>query len=101
MSKLTGTHSEVAAYEFTTLTTGMMGVYCSPLLLGLTYDLLVPGTVKVHGAPIQILDLRMWFFRQTDPQAPLTRYPYKPVSSKEPLMVEAVVDRSLPVRRGL
>jgi len=38
MSKLTGTHSEVAAYEFTTLTT-------------------VPGTVKVHGAPIQILDL--------------------------------------------
>jgi len=39
MSKLTGTHSEVAAYEFTTLTT-------------------VPGTLKVHGAPIQILDLR-------------------------------------------
>ncbi|KAG8692554.1 hypothetical protein FRC09_011126 [Ceratobasidium sp. 395] len=38
MSKLTGTHSEAAAYEFTTLTT-------------------VPGTVKVHGAPIQILDL--------------------------------------------
>ncbi|KAG8930663.1 hypothetical protein FRC02_003935 [Tulasnella sp. 418] len=38
MSKLTGTHSEVAAYEFTTLTT-------------------VPGTVKVHGAPVQILDL--------------------------------------------
>ncbi|KAG8918655.1 hypothetical protein FRC00_012211, partial [Tulasnella sp. 408] len=27
------------------------------LLLGLTHDLLVPGTVKVHGAPIQILDL--------------------------------------------
>jgi ribosome-interacting GTPase 1 len=39
MSKLTGTHSEAAAYEFTTLTT-------------------VPGTLKVHGAPIQILDLR-------------------------------------------
>ncbi|KAG9100946.1 hypothetical protein FRC06_003513 [Ceratobasidium sp. 370] len=38
MSKLTGTHSEAAAYEFTTLTT-------------------VPGTLKVHGAPIQILDL--------------------------------------------
>jgi ribosome-interacting GTPase 1 len=39
MSKLTGTHSEVSEIEFTTLTT-------------------VPGTVKVHGAPIQILDLR-------------------------------------------
>lgn len=39
MSKLTGTHSEVSAVDFTTLTT-------------------VPGTVKVHGAPIQILDLR-------------------------------------------
>ena len=40
MSKLTGTHSEVSEIDFTTLTT-------------------VPGTVKVHGAPIQILDLRM------------------------------------------
>ena len=39
MSKLTGTHSEVSAIDFTTLTT-------------------VPGTLKVHGAPIQILDLR-------------------------------------------
>lgn len=38
MTKLTGTHSEVSEIEFTTLTT-------------------VPGTVKVHGAPIQILDL--------------------------------------------
>ncbi|OCH90711.1 developmentally regulated GTP binding protein 1 [Obba rivulosa] len=38
MSKLTGTHSEVSEIDFTTLTT-------------------VPGTVKVHGAPIQILDL--------------------------------------------
>ncbi|KAH9062144.1 P-loop containing nucleoside triphosphate hydrolase protein [Lactarius vividus] len=38
MSKLTGTHSEVSAIDFTTLTT-------------------VPGTLKVHGAPIQILDL--------------------------------------------
>jgi len=38
MSKLTGTHSETAEYEFTTLTT-------------------VPGTLTVHGAPIQILDL--------------------------------------------
>lgn len=42
MSKLTGTHSEVSAIDFTTLTT-------------------VPGTVKVHGAPIQILDLRRSF----------------------------------------
>ena len=33
------THSEVSEIDFTTLTT-------------------VPGTVKVHGAPIQILDLR-------------------------------------------
>lgn len=40
MSKLTGTHSEVSEIDFTTLTT-------------------VPGTVKVHGAPIQILDLRV------------------------------------------
>lgn len=39
MSKLTGTHSEVSEIDFTTLTT-------------------VPGTVKVHGAPVQILDLR-------------------------------------------
>jgi len=39
MSKLTGTHSETSEIDFTTLTT-------------------VPGTVKVHGAPIQILDLR-------------------------------------------
>ncbi|KAJ7791324.1 developmentally regulated GTP binding protein 1 [Mycena olivaceomarginata] len=38
MSKLTGTHSEVSAIDFTTLTT-------------------VPGTVKVHGAPSRFLDL--------------------------------------------
>lgn len=43
MSKLTGTHSEVSEIDFTTLTT-------------------VPGTVKVHGAPIQILDLRTFIF---------------------------------------
>lgn len=35
MSKLTGTHSEVAAYEFTTLTT-------------------VPGVVMFKGAKIQV-----------------------------------------------
>ncbi|KAI3629716.1 hypothetical protein MIR68_011151 [Amoeboaphelidium protococcarum] len=38
MSKLTGTHSEVAAYEFTTLTT-------------------VPGVLMYKGAKMQILDL--------------------------------------------
>ncbi|TNY19978.1 P-loop containing nucleoside triphosphate hydrolase protein [Rhodotorula diobovata] len=38
MSGLTGTESVAAAYEFTTLTT-------------------VPGTLQIHGAPIQILDL--------------------------------------------
>lgn len=38
MSRLTGQHSEVAAYEFTTLTT-------------------VPGQVVYNGAKIQILDL--------------------------------------------
>jgi len=38
MSKLTGTHSEVGAYEFTTLTT-------------------VPGVILYKGAKIQILDL--------------------------------------------
>lgn len=38
LSKLTGTHSEAAAYEFTTLTT-------------------VPGIIKYKGAKIQMLDL--------------------------------------------
>jgi len=38
MSKMTGTHSEVGAYEFTTLTT-------------------VPGVIQYKGAKIQILDL--------------------------------------------
>lgn len=38
MSGLTGTTSEAAAYEFTTLTT-------------------VPGTMDIHGAKLQILDL--------------------------------------------
>ncbi|KAI8835110.1 developmentally-regulated GTP-binding protein 1-like protein [Chytridium lagenaria] len=38
MSKITGTHSEVGAYEFTTLTT-------------------VPGVIQYKGAKIQMLDL--------------------------------------------
>lgn len=38
LGKLTGTHSEVAAYEFTTLTT-------------------VPGVIQYRGAKIQMLDL--------------------------------------------
>jgi small GTP-binding protein len=38
MSRLTGTHSEAAAYEFTTLTS-------------------VPGQLTYNGAPIQIIDL--------------------------------------------
>lgn len=38
LSKLTGTHSEAAAYEFTTLTT-------------------VPGIIKYKGAKLQMLDL--------------------------------------------
>lgn len=38
MSRLTGQHSEAAAYEFTTLTS-------------------VPGQVKYNGAPLQIIDL--------------------------------------------
>ncbi|ODV92573.1 hypothetical protein CANCADRAFT_21891 [Tortispora caseinolytica NRRL Y-17796] len=38
MSRLTGTHSEAAAYEFTTLTT-------------------VPGVVRYNGSKIQMLDL--------------------------------------------
>ncbi|TPX51258.1 threonine---tRNA ligase [Synchytrium endobioticum] len=38
MSKMTGTHSEVGAYEFTTLTT-------------------VPGVIQYKGAKIQMLDL--------------------------------------------
>lgn len=38
MGKLTGTHSEVAAYEFTTLTT-------------------VPGVVMYKGAKIQVISM--------------------------------------------
>ena len=53
MSKLTGTHSEVSEIEFTTLTT-------------------VPGTLKVHGAPIQILDLRTFYVVKYNVLAGLT-----------------------------
>ena len=56
MSKLTGTHSEVSEIDFTTLTT-------------------VPGTLKVHGAPIQILDLREYsMFLVNLRSAPLSWY---------------------------
>ena len=41
LTSLTGTRSEAAAYEFTTLT-------C------------IPGTMKFRGARIQVLDLRKW-----------------------------------------
>lgn len=71
MSKLTGTHSEVSEIDFTTLTT-------------------VPGTLKVHGAPIQILDLRehmlIYFSFCLHPCLKL-------VSSKVPMMVEEGVDK--------
>jgi hypothetical protein len=73
MSKLTGTHSEVSAIDFTTLTT-------------------VPGTLKVHGAPIQILDLR----ELVSPSASgtfLIAIPSQPASSKVQMMVEGEVDK--------
>jgi len=73
MSKLTGTHSEVSAIDFTTLTT-------------------VPGTLKVHGAPIQILDLR----KLVSPSASdtyLVSIPSQPASSKVRTMAEGEVDK--------
>lgn len=79
MSKLTGTHSEVSAIDFTTLTT-------------------VPGTVKVHGAPIQILDLRR-FFPSVDPWYSHVDHS-QPGSSRVQMMAEVGVGkvriRSLP-----
>lgn len=71
MSKLTGTHSEVSAIDFTTLTT-------------------VPGTVKVHGAPIQILDLREWSDRRAYAVAEHGR---QLVSLKERMMDVDEVDK--------
>ncbi|GAA5824068.1 hypothetical protein JCM11251_001508 [Rhodosporidiobolus azoricus] len=63
MSGLTGTESIAAAYEFTTLTT-YIWLGSSAFLSDLTCLLSlfssfhsVPGTLTVHGAPIQILDL--------------------------------------------
>ena len=55
MSKLTGTHSEASEIDFTTLTT-------------------VPGTLKVHGAPIQILDLRVYLRQPFHWSSPYTFY---------------------------
>ena len=69
MSKFTGTHSEVSEIDFTTLTT-------------------VPGTLKVHGAPIQILDLRK--FHSTGGKD-LTSL--QPELSRALLTVEVVADK--------
>jgi hypothetical protein len=72
MTKLTGTHSEVSAIDFTTLTT-------------------VPGTLKVHGAPIQILDLRAHVFPSVS-GASIVIIP-QPVSSRAQTTVEGEVDK--------
>jgi hypothetical protein len=70
MSKLTGTHSEVSEIDFTTLTT-------------------VPGTLKVHGAPIQILDLRAYVsFLKI-----LLLFSSQLELSREQMMVEVEVDK--------
>ena len=76
MSKLTGTHSEVSAIDFTTLTT-------------------VPGTLKVHGAPIQILDLRVPAFLSTSGASIVTLLSQR-VSSKVQMMAEGEVDKVCP-----
>ena len=74
MSKLTGTHSEASEIDFTTLTT-------------------IPGTVKVHGAPIQILDLREYMSIHCSQSTSL--HPrLKLVSSKVPLIIEEGVDKA-------
>lgn len=76
MSKLTGTHSEVGAYEFTTLTT-------------------VPGVIQYKGAKIQVCILE-----KTRKKAQLLilmvyRFWICPVLSKVPRTAKVVVDRSL------
>lgn len=73
MSKLTGTHSEVSAIDFTTLTT-------------------VPGTLKVHGAPIQILDLRELVSPPVSGTS-LIAIRSQPASSRVQTMVEGEVDK--------
>lgn len=70
MSKLTGTHSEVSEIDFTTLTT-------------------VPGTLKVHGAPIQILDLRAYALASVI----MLLFSSQPESSRGQMMVEVEVDK--------
>ena len=74
MSKLTGTHLEASEIDFTTLTT-------------------VPGTLKVHGAPIQILDLRAYLvqpFRGPPPY--IFSHPQRELL-KEQTTVEVEVDK--------
>lgn len=73
MSKLTGTHSEVSEIDFTTLTT-------------------VPGTLKVHGAPIQILDLRG--FRDPYLSHHLDERTFQPESLRVLTMVVVVVAKA-------
>jgi uncharacterized protein len=81
MTKLTGTHSEVSAIDFTTLTT-------------------VPGTLKVHGAPIQILDLRAPVSSFAS-GASIVTIPSQPVSSRVQTMVEGEVDKVRPRINGV
>lgn len=57
MSKLTGTHSEVSEIDFTTLTTVPGTVRCFSRITSSIYQFIGVLQVKVHGAPIQILDL--------------------------------------------
>ncbi len=74
MSKLTGTHSEVSEIDFTTLTT-------------------VPGTLKVHGAPIQILDLRQFKFCEISSNRIHSHLLHQLVSLKEQQTARVVVDK--------